>query len=203
VSVAAIAATTPTDHLLAGSISYTMWLACPAGMFVWVVLLWMPAQIVAGRVGRLRLAPQWAAAAALSGVAVGGTAVALAERPDEHLAEYRPLGTIFSAIDRTIPSGRTILLPGGLGHETFRFKMAARYALVRNRDHPLSPGSDARLSSWYGLGRHRYDCTLYLRDGPASPHRGAVPIDSFIFKGTHPVSVWVYPGGCPPARRRK
>ena len=198
-SVAAIAAATPSGRLFAGTLAYTLWLASPAGMFVWLVLLWTPTQIIVGRLGRLRAGTRLAAAAALSGVAAVGTAVALAERPDEHLAEYRPLGTIFSAIDRTIPGGRTVLLPGGLGNQTFRFKMAARYALVRNRDRPLSPGSDARLPSWYWLGRNRYDCTLYLRDGRASPHRGAVPIDSFIFKGTHVVSVWLYPGDCPPA----
>ncbi|HEX9480993.1 MAG TPA: hypothetical protein VF927_02720, partial [Solirubrobacteraceae bacterium] len=178
-SVAAIAAATPTGRLFAGTLGYTMWLASPAGMFAWLVLLWMPTQIIVGRLGqlgrlgRLLVGTRLAAAVALSGVAAGGTAVALAERPDEHLAEYRPLGTIFSAIDRTVPAGRTILLPGGLGHETFRFKMAARYALVRNSDRPLSPGSDARLPSWYWLGRNRYDCTLYVRDGRASPHRGA------------------------------
>jgi hypothetical protein len=198
-SVAAIAAATPTGRLFAGTLGYTMWLASPVGMFVWLVLLWMPTTIIVGRLSRLRVGTRLAAAVALSGVAAVGTAVALAERPDEHLAEYRPLGTIFSAIDSTVPRGRTILLPGGLGNQTFRFKMAARYALVRNRDRPLSPGSDARLPSWYWLGRNRYDCTLYVRDGRASPHRGAVPIDSFIFKGTHVVSVWLYPGNCPPA----
>jgi hypothetical protein len=197
--VAAIAAATPTGRLFAGTLAYTLWLASPAGMFVWLVLLWMPTTIIVGRLSRLRVGTRLAAAVALSGVAAVGTAVALAERPDEHLAEYRPLGTIFSAIDSTVPGGRTILLPGGLGNQTFRFKMAARYALVRNRDRPLSPGSDARLPSWYWLGRNRYDCTLYVRDGRASPHRGAVPIDSFIFKGAHVVSVWLYPGDCPPA----
>jgi hypothetical protein len=201
VSLAAIAAATPVDRLLAGSLSYTMWLGSPAGMFVWVVLLWMPTELTLGWFRRLGPARGLAVAAALSGVAIGASAVALAERPDEHLAEYRPLGTIFTAIERGIPRGRTILLPGGLGHETFRFKMAARYALLKNGDRPLSPGSDTRLPSWYRLEHHRYDCTLYLRDGTASPHRGAVAIDTFTFKATHPVSVWVYPAGCPALHR--
>ena len=81
--------------------------------------------------------------------------------------------------------------------------MAARFALVRRGIRPLSPGTDTRLGSWYELDHHRYDCTVYVEDGRASPARGAVRLASFVYAAVHPLSVWVSPAGCPAGRRRR
>lgn len=201
-TLALVAAATPTTRLLAATLGYTMWWGSPAGMFVWLILAWAPAAILARRPLLHSIGPTLVAGAGIGAVAVAGFAVAAAERPDEHLQEYRPLGLMFAALDRKVPSGRTALLLGSLGNATFRFKMAARFALVRRGTRPLSPGTDSRLGSWYELDHHRYDCTVYVKDGDASPKRGAVPLVSFTYSGRYPVSVWMSPGGCPRAAQR-
>lgn len=198
VGLAAIATATPTTRLLSATLGYTLWLGSPAGMFVWVMLLWAPvAMLAARRALPRRLTPTLASAAGIGAVALAGSGVAAAERPDEHLAEYRPLGTVFASLDRRIPSGRTVVLLGSLGNATFRFKMAARFAMVRRGIRPLSPGTDTRLGSWYELDHHRYDCTVYVKDGKAAPIPAAALIASVTYKGGYPVSVWMSPGGCP------
>jgi hypothetical protein len=198
VGLAAIATATPTTRLLSATLGYTLWLGSPAGMFVWVMLLWAPvAMLAARRVLPRRLTPTLASAAGIGAVALAGSGVAAAERPDEHLAEYRPLGTVFASLDRRIPSGRTVVLLGSLGNATFRFKMAARFAMVRRGIRPLSPGTDTRLGSWYELDHHRYDCTVYVKDGKAALIPAAALIASVTYKGGYPVSVWMSPGGCP------
>jgi hypothetical protein len=195
--LAAVAAATPTTRLLSATLGYTMWLGSPVGMFVWVVLAWAAVAMLARQGLPRRLPPAVASVAGIGAVALAATVVAASERPDEHVQEYRPLGAIYASLDRRIPSGRTVLLIGSLGNATFRFKMAARYAMVRRGIRPLSPGTDTRLGSWYQLRHHRYACVVYVEDGDASPSGGAVSIASATYSGRYPVSVWVSPSGCP------
>jgi hypothetical protein len=185
-----------------------MWWGSPAGMFVWVMLGFAAAAMLGDRFpsrlrgwsgSRLRL-PAVASVAGLGAAALAGAAVAAGQQPDYHLPEYRPLGAMFAGLNREVPKGRTVRLIGSLGDETFRFKMAARYALVRRGIRPLSPGTDTRLGSWYELHHHRYDCTVYVNDGNRSPARGAAVITRLTFKdstGSYPMSVWVSRAGCP------
>ena len=236
-ALAAVAASTPTTHLLAATLGYTLWWGSPAGMFVWTILGWSAVTISTQR-GRsrssprsrlspwLRLAPRsrlsprsrltsrsrlaplarlrapaFATAIGIVVVAATGTAVAGGESQDYHLWEYRPLGAMFAGLNRGIPAGRTVLLVGSLGDTTFRFKMAARFALVRRGIRPLSRGASFRLGAWYELGHQRYDCTVYVDDGSASPARRAVAIARASFvnsTGNHAVTVWVSRAGCPP-----
>src|SRR6185437_11895678 len=107
----------------------------------------------------------------------------------------RPLGIVFSSLDRHIPSGGTVRLIGALGGRTFRFKMAARFALVRRGVRPLSPGDDVRLGAWYELDDRRYDCTVYVQDGRSAPARGARLLARVAYRRTAGVSVWDV--GCP------
>ena len=200
-ALAAVAAATPTTRLLSATLGYTMWVGSPIGMFAWVILAWaLVATLAARRLPRRlprRRTSALACAAGLGVVVLAATAVAANERPDEHRSEYRPLGTVYANLDRAIPSGRTVRLIGSLGNETFRFKMAARYALVRRGIRPLSPGTDTRLGSWYQLHHHRYDCTVYVEDGNAMPDHRAASIASVLYNGRYPISVWVSPAGCP------
>jgi hypothetical protein len=201
-ALAAVAASTPATHLLAPTLGYTMWWGSSAGMFVWLVLGWS-AVVLASELGLARLrAPAFATALGVSAVASAGTAVAATENEDYHLAEYAPLGTISAGLDRGIPTGRTVLLVGSLGNATFRFKMAARYALVRRGIRALSPGTDVRLGAWYELDHHHYDCTVYVNDGIASPASRAAMVTRVSFSdstGSHAVTVWMSPAGCPQA----
>lgn len=207
-ALAVVAASTPTTRLLAGTLAYTMWWGSPAGMFVWVILGWSVATMLAERsLSRPRApalalgprAPALASAIAIGAVAATGTAVAVAERSDYHLWEYRPLGAMFAGLNRGVPAGRTVLLVGSLDNATFRFKMAARYALVRRGIRPLSRGTNSRLGDWYEPDHHHYDCVVYLADGIASPARRAVAI-ARVFPsnstGSHTVTVWMSRARC-------
>jgi hypothetical protein len=205
--LAAVAYATPATHLLAGTLAYTLWWGSPAGMFVWLMLGSSLGRPLAQRIAPLRrpavLAPApriGAVAIAAAAVAIAAAAVASSERSDYHLAEYRPLRTLYAALDRGIPTGRTVRLPNALGDATFRFKMAARYALVRRGIRPLSPGTDVRLGSWYELHKHPYDCTVYVEDGSARPPGRAALLARVVLRDgarNYPVTAWVSPVRCP------
>jgi hypothetical protein len=95
-----------------------------------------------------------------------------------------------------------VRLLGFLGNGTFRFKQAARFAMVRRGIRPLSPGIDVRLGTWYDVDHRRYDCTVYVEDRARRPAGAAVVVARTRFDdgtGSYPVSVWVAPAGCPRA----
>jgi hypothetical protein len=107
---------------------------------------------------------------------------------------------MFAGLDKGIPAGRTVLLVGSLGNTTFRFKQAARFALVRRGIRPLSRGASFRLGSWYEPDHHHYDCIVYVNDGIATPARHAVMVTRVSFSdstGGHAVTVWVSRARCP------
>jgi hypothetical protein len=206
----AVAAATPTKRVLAETLGYTMWWGSPAGMFVWVMLAFSAVAIVSElALPRLRIRASASAGTATAIVATGAAAaivagaaaaVAVGERSDYHLPEYGPLAKLYAGLERGVPPHRTVKLLGYLGNRTFRFKMAARYAMVRRGIRPLSPGIDVRLGSWYDLDHRRYDCTVYVKDGITSPAQLASEAARFSFEdgtGSYPVTVWVSPAGCP------
>jgi len=208
-ALAGVAASTPTTHLLAATLGYTMWWGSPAGMFVWVILGWWSIVALLAKRGLSRprasalalgpRAPALASAIGIGAVAAVGTAVTAAESPDYHLWEYRPLGAMFADLNRGVPAGRTVLLVGSLDNTTFRFKMAARFALVRRGIRTLSRGTNSRLGAWYEADHHHYDCIVYVDDGIASPARRAVAIarvSSSNSTGSHAVTVWMSRARC-------
>jgi hypothetical protein len=205
----AVAAATPTKRVLAETLGYTMWWGSPAGMFVWVMLAFSAVVVVAElALPRVRIRALASAGAGAAIVATGAAAaivagaaaaVAVGERSDYHLPEYGPLAKLYAGLERGVPPHRTVKLLGYLGNRTFRFKMAARYAMVRRGIRPLSPGIDVRLGSWYDLDHRRYDCTVYVKDGITSPAQLASEAARFNFEdatGSYPVTVWVSPAGC-------
>jgi hypothetical protein len=197
----AVAAATPTKRVLAETLGYTMWWGSPAGMFVWVMLAFSAVVIISElALPRVRM-PAFASAAAAAAIVAGAAAaVAVAERSDYHLPEYGPLAKLYAGLQRGVPPHRTVKLLGYLGNRTFRFKMAARYAMVRRGIRPLSPGIDVRLGSWYDLDHRRYDCVVYVKDGITSPAHPATRVARFNFEdgtGVYPVTMWVSPAGCP------
>src|SRR5581483_3256873 len=172
-ALAEVASATPTTRLLSATLGYTMWWGSPAGMFVWLVAGWGAVVLVRAPLQRSRASgatplrplaqPAVRASLALAGagaVAAAAVAVAAGERSDEHLQEYPALSRMVAALDRSVPAHRTVLLVGALGENTFRFKMAARLALVERGIRPLSPGTDTRVGSWYELDHHHYDCGI-------------------------------------------
>ena len=197
----AVAEATPTKRVLAETLGYTMWWGSPAGMFVWVMLAWAGVSVLSQLApARGRVPTLACAAGVVLAVAAAAAAVSLAERPDYHSPEYGPLAKLYAGLQRGVPARRTVMLVGYLGNRTFRFKMAARFALVRRGIRPLSPGIDVRLGSWYELDHHRYDCAVYVQDGSRNPAHLATAVARFNFEdgtGTYPVTAWVSPAGCP------
>ncbi|HWX96414.1 MAG TPA: hypothetical protein VNZ01_06130 [Solirubrobacteraceae bacterium] len=200
----AVAEATPTKRVLAETLGYTLWWGSPAGMFVWTMLAWSCVRLLSELAPARTRAPSVASTAGVVAVAAAAAAaVSLAERPDYHLPEYRPLAKLYAGLQEGVPARRTVLLVGYLGNRTFRFKMAARFAMVRRGIRPLSPGIDVRLGSFYELDHHRYDCAVYVQDRSRSPARQAAEVARFSFEdgtGSYPVTVWVSPAGCPRSR---
>jgi hypothetical protein len=201
----AVAEATPTKRVLAETLGYTLWWGSPAGMFAWLMAAWGMV-VLAAELAPVRLRPRIhvpSLAAATGGAAIVvalGAAVAAGARADYHLPEYRPLARMYSGLHRGVPAGRTVRLLGFLGNSTFRFKQAARFAMLRRGIRPLSPGIDVRLGTWYDIDHRRYDCTVYVEDGARRPARSAVAVARTRFDdgtGSYPISVWVAPAGCP------
>ncbi|HEY2398536.1 MAG TPA: hypothetical protein VGH78_06035 [Solirubrobacteraceae bacterium] len=208
----AVAEATPTKRVLAETLGYTLWWGSPAGMFVWLIVGWGAVALLrelAAKRRRPRLAIRVPAlAATVAGaavVAVVAAGVAAGARADYHKPEYGPLATMYAGLRQGVPAGRTVRLLGFLGSNTFRFKQAARFAMLRRGIRPLSPGIDVRLGTWYDLDHRTYDCTVYVEDGARRPQRGAVRVARMRFDdgtGGHPLSVWVAPAGCPRGGRK-
>ncbi len=218
-ALAVNAAETPTIPVMAATLGYTLWWGSLLGMWTWLVLAWS-AWLAAVWLARplvrhlhRRLAarrphvPSWAPAAAavpavvlaLGGTAAIGKTVAATEQPDEHQQEYRPIAAIAAQLDALIPAGQTIdLTSGRLDWATMPIKPAVRYFLVRHGDRVLAKGSDARLGSWYDLGRRPYGWVVNVSDGRRAPSSGftlAVRVHYVDGWGPETLSVWT-------ARRR-
>jgi hypothetical protein len=210
-ALGAVAATTPERRTLAETLGYTMWWGSPAGAFAWIAVAWGAALASAAAAPALaaslrlrlprpspRLAPALVGAGALV-VAGAAAAIAGAQGADYHRPEYAPVKALRAALARDVPRGRTVQLQARLGGQTFRFKMAARYALVTRGVRPLSPGIDTRLGSWYELDHHRYDCSLYIDDGASAPVAGSRAIAHLDYDygaGPNRVTVWMTPYPC-------
>jgi hypothetical protein len=203
-ALAVVAATTPSERLLSATLGYTMWWGSPAGMFVWLIIGFSIATLVSERLtargpSRLR-APALASAVGIGAAALAAGAVAATQGADYHLSEYQPLNAMYAGLDRDIPARRTVRLMTALGPATFRFKMAARFAMVRRGIRPLVPGRDVRLGAWYELDHHRYDCAVHVNDGSARPSPGAALVAQVTYRegpASYPVTIWVSPAGCP------
>jgi hypothetical protein len=198
------------------------WLAERARLPAWLARLGGRARLPAGRMrlaGRTRLAGrarprlrlQGRPAASLgvglacligvAGTAAVGAAVAATEKPDEHLAIYRPLAELGRSLERAIPAGRTIQLEGRLDISALPIKPGLRYLMVRHGVRVLGRGSYLRLGGWYELYDRPYDDDVYVYDGVKPPAPRARLVDRVRYRdgwGAHVVSVWMTPG----SRRR-
>jgi hypothetical protein len=173
-ALAAVAAQTPTAPVLAATVAYSLWWGSQCGMWVWLIVAWSAFLLVRA------LAPAPArrlpAAAALAGLAAAGavgTAEAAAEKPDQHVALYRPISVIDARLNRAIAPNEPIRFDGNLDVATQPVKASIRYDLVRHGDRVLSKGAWVRNGRWYELDHHAYDATITLTDRPRRPGRRA------------------------------
>jgi hypothetical protein len=203
-ALAAEAAHTPVPRVLSATLGYTMWWGSQVGMWVWLVVVWSAwlALIAGARAlarrrpsfDRVRFAVAVASALALGAMAVAAAVVSSTEKPDEHVAVYRPIATLGAQLTRRFAAGQTVMLDGRLDVSPMPIKPALRYLLVRHGVRVVSRGADQRLGSYYELDHHPYDATVYVRDrlGRPAPHTRLVARARYVDGwGPWTVSVWV------------
>jgi hypothetical protein len=216
-------ASNPSSQLLRETLGYTLWWGSELGLWVWLVLAWSiwlvlvwlarrPAGRLAAALGsrawlpaKRRLAVALVLLAGSAGVALVGEAVARTAKPDSHVYEYRPIATLGRALERLVPTGRTIdyrLGPLDLG--TQPMEPPLRFLLVRHGDRVLADGSFPRLGSYYELDHRPYQWIVYLRDGTrAVAHMTLAARVRFRDPwGTDVLSAWVERVGVSRTRRR-
>jgi hypothetical protein len=173
-ALASVAADTPTTPVLAATVAYSLWWGSQCGMWVWLIVAWSAFLLVRARApAPARWMPAAAVPAGLAAVAAIATTEAAAEKPDQHVALYRPITTIDARVNAAIPPGEPIRYDGNLDVATLPVKASIRYDLVRHGDRVLSNGAWFRNGRWYELDHHPYDATVTLTDRRRRPGRGA------------------------------
>jgi hypothetical protein len=195
--LAAVAAHTPTMPVLAATVAYSLWWGSQLGMWVWLIVAWSV----------FLLARRWApaadrrvaVAAALGGVAavaVAATAAAATEKPDQHVALYRPIATIDARLNQALPRTEPVRFDGRLNVATQPVKAAVRYDLARRGDRVLSTGAAARNGDWYELDHERYAAVVGVSDRDRRPSRHAELLTRVAFSEgglRSSVYVWLTP----------
>jgi hypothetical protein len=181
--------------VLASTVAYTLWWGSQCGMWAWLVLAWAAWLAVTARAG-LRVAGRAATVATVIGlaaVAAAGATAAATEKPDQHVALYRPLARIAARLDRAIPSGTTVRLNGMLDGRTQPLKPAVRYFLARRGIRVLSDGARSRNGDWYELDHRPYALTLDMTDVDHRPrHMTLLVRVAFSELGVpHQAFVWI------------
>jgi hypothetical protein len=203
-ALTAEAAHTPTPRVLSATLGYTMWWGSQVGMWAWLIVAWSAWLVLTAGVralaplgsfdARWRLALAAAAVLAMAGTATAGAAVSDTEKPDEHVAVYRPIAALGQRLTSLFTAGQTVRLDGRLDVSPMPIKPALRYLLVRHGVRVVSSGAYQRLGSYYELDHHPYDATVYVRDrlGPPAAHTTLVARARYVDGwGPWTVSVWV------------
>jgi hypothetical protein len=173
-ALAAVAAQTPTTPVLAATVAYSLWWGSQCGMWVWLIVAWSGFLLVRALTpAPARWMPAAAALAFLAAAGAVGTAEAAAEKPDQHLALYRPIALIDDRLNRAIASNEPIRFDGNLDVATQPVKASIRYDLVRRGDRVLSKGAWVRNGRWYELDHHPYDATVTVTDRRRRPGKRA------------------------------
>ncbi|HEY7010615.1 MAG TPA: hypothetical protein VH395_16820, partial [Jatrophihabitantaceae bacterium] len=156
-ALASVAAQTPTTPVLAATVAYSLWWGSQLGMWVWLIVGWSAFLLVRARApAPARWMPAAAVLAGLAAVAAVGSTEAAAEKPDQHVALYRPISTIDARLNRAIAPGEPIRYDGNLDVATQPVKASIRYDLVRHGDRVLSNGAWVRNGRYYELDHHPY-----------------------------------------------
>jgi hypothetical protein len=198
-TLGAVAAHTPVQPVLASTVAYTLWWGSQCGMWVWLILGWAGGLALAARL-HVRVGGRAAAVATVAGLAAvgfAGTVATASEKPDQHVALYRPLARIATRLGQAIPRAETVRLDGTLDVATLPFKAAVRFFLVRRGIRVLSRGAYLRNGDWYELHHRPYDLRLVMTDVRRRPVRRMSLLIGVGFTengARHAVLVWTSPG---------
>jgi hypothetical protein len=148
-------------------------------MWVWLLLLWSSAVLARGwATGQARrwssgssapltrVARRWWPLGAVGALTACALLVAAAERTDAHQAEFRPLRTINTRLDRAVRRGRTVLLTQR-GLAVLPLEPLVRYSLRRRGVHVAGYERGMRVGPSYELGRHLYDLQVEVTEAQA------------------------------------
>jgi hypothetical protein len=199
-------ASTPTSHLLALTIGYTLWWTAPAGMFVWLAAGWLVVRLAPAAV-RLRPAPgltRWRLGrhwpvAALAVTALLALLIGFRQPADSDRGEYRPFASVAASLARTLPHSGTVLVSADPTLQGLELAYEAVYALQRQGATPLV-GTDLAgyLGSHYVVGARHYDDRVEIAFNHR-PSRGRV-IARVRVGPPSPVSVGVFTVSLGPGR---
>jgi hypothetical protein len=184
----AVTASSPSHGPLLVVISYTIWWACPAGMFTWLVLAFGAAKLLFG--ADRRLAPgKPALVAGVVAVAAIGAVVAADQNRDRLEPLFAPAGAIADDVRSGTPAGATVFITGDTNEVANDLQSAVAYAL-RKSGRPFVTKSLPGIGTRYDPGRHRYDLVMTVTEHPTAGAR--------VIAREEVVNA---PLGAPPARR--
>lgn len=179
-------AQTPTEDHLALTVSYTLWWASPAGLFVWLAGAWLAAtelvrhsrtRVVVDRLAARRTASGVAARVA-AGVAAVAVAVAVTARQpgDSERGDYRPFAAAARATTRAVGHARRVSILAGFPFPASELEYELVYALARHgATVVVQPALAAELGGAYAArapaGAPRLHVT-FARPAPA----GSTPV---------------------------
>jgi hypothetical protein len=171
--VALVAASTSTEGILFATVSYTLWWASPAGMFVWLVLLWSAAGLLLGE-RRVRV-PRPVLAGAAAGVAAIGGVVAASGEKDPFADGYDAASDLGERTREEVPRDDVLFVDGSETRTAFELVGGILFELRRDGVRVVSDSLPG-LGSRYKPEEAPPDWTLYVaeRGDSKAPHRGRV-----------------------------
>jgi hypothetical protein len=197
VAMGAGTASTPTSHLLALTVGYTLWWTAPAGMFVWLAVGWLavtlaPTVIRSGFASAsARVTRHWPAVA-LAATAILALLISFRQPADSDRGEYRPFASVARSLAREVPHRGAVLVSADHSLQGLELGYEVVYALERQGVTPLV-GVDLAgyLGSHYLVGSRRYAARLDIAfDHP--PAAGSRVIARVRVSPPSPVSVGVF-----------
>jgi hypothetical protein len=179
-SLFAVTATSPSHGPLLVAISYTIWWACAAGMFAWLVLGFGAATLFsrADRRAalRLRLPPvpgrgsRLGVVAGILVVAGVGALVAAGENRNRLEGLFAPARAIADRVRAETPPQTTVFITGDKNEAATDLQSAVAYAL-RSGGRPFVVSSLPGIGTRYDPSRHPYDLVMTVTEHPSAGRR--------------------------------
>jgi hypothetical protein len=175
----AVTASSPSHGPLLVVISYTIWWACPAGMFTWLVLAFGTAKLLFGADRGLARRARLAAGAGrgkptlvvgVVAVAAIGAVVAADQNRDRLEPLFASAGRIADEVRRGTPPEATVFITGDTNEVANDLQSAVAYELRRS-GRPFVTKSLPGIGTRYDPGRHRYDSVMAVTEHPSAGAR--------------------------------